>query len=310
MSRRTPSYRLCGEMNAVVETIELTKSYGQARGIRNVSLTVEEGEVFGFLGPNGAGKTTTIRTLLDLQRPTSGGARILGLDSRRDSAAIRARVGNLSGDFDFDPKLTGREMLHHLAALRGMDDLGAAERLAQRFEADLSRPLGDLSRGNRQKVGLLSAFFHDPELLILDEPTSGFDPLMQEEFLALVREQRDSGRTVFLSSHDLDEVQRVCDRVGIIRDGRLTAVERVSDLIAQSYRRVRIEFGDRVDAHEFAHLPGVESVELAGRGLTFTVSGPLDAVIKQAARHEVLDMELGHPNLEEIFVAMYGRSTT
>jgi ABC-2 type transport system ATP-binding protein len=230
------------------------------------------------------------------------------MDTRRDSAEIRARLGNLSGDFDFDPKLTGREMLGYMAGLRGMCDLGGAERLAQRFEADLSRPLGDLSRGNRQKIGLINAFFHDPELLILDEPTSGFDPLMQEEFLALVREQREAGRTVFLSSHDLDEVQRVCDRVGIIREGRLAAVERISDLIEQSYRRVRVEFADPVAPDEFAGLPGVQSVELDGRALTFTVSGPLDAVVKQAARHEVVDLEVGHPNLEEIFVAMYGRT--
>jgi ABC-2 type transport system ATP-binding protein len=292
-----------------IETIGLTKTYGSARGIEDVSLEVEHGEVFGFLGPNGAGKTTTIRTLLDLQRATSGEARIFGLDSRRDSVAIRARTGNLSGDFDFDPKLTGREMLGYIASLRGMRDLGLADRLSQRFEADLERPLGDLSRGNRQKIGLINAFFHDPELLILDEPTSGFDPLMQEEFLALVREQRQNGRTVFLSSHDLDEVQRVCDRVGIIREGRLTAVERVSDLLEQSYRRVRVEFAEPVDPQEFARLPGVESLEPDGRVLTFTVSGGLDAVVKQAARHEVVDLEVGHPNLEEIFVAMYGRAT-
>jgi ABC-2 type transport system ATP-binding protein len=199
-------------------------------------------------------------------------------------------------------------MLEYIAALRGMRDLGSAEALAQRFEADLSRPLGDLSRGNRQKIGLINAFFHSPELLILDEPTSGFDPLMQEEFLGLVREQRDAGITVFLSSHDLDEVQRVCDRVGIIREGRLTAVERISDLIAQSYRRVRIEFAAPVAVDEFARLPGVQAAEHDGRTVTFTVSGPLDAVVKQAARHEVLDLEVGHPNLEEIFVAMYGRT--
>jgi ABC-2 type transport system ATP-binding protein len=295
-------------MTAVIETSGLTKSYGSARGIEDVSLEVEQGEVFGFLGPNGAGKTTTIRILLDLLRPTAGTARLFGLDGRRDSAAIRARLGNLSGDFEFDPKWTGREMLGYMAALRGVR-LGAAEQLAQRFEADLSRPLGDLSRGNRQKVGLINAFFHDPELLILDEPTSGFDPLMQEEFLTLAGEERKAGKTVFLSSHDLDEVQRVCDRVGIIREGRLIAVERVSDLIAQSYRRVRVEFAEPVDPREFASLPGVQSAEADGRVLTFTVSGPLDAVVKLTAQHQVVDMEVGHPNLEEIFVAMYGRAT-
>ena len=295
-------------MSATIETKALTKSYGTARGIEEVSLEVTQGEVFGFLGPNGAGKTTTIRTLLDLLRPTSGEARIFGLDSRRDSVAIRSRTGNLSGDFDFDPKLTGRELVRYLAALRGIDGIGNAERLAQRFEADLSRPLGDLSHGNRQKIGLIAAFFHEPELLILDEPTSGFDPLMQEEFLTLVHEQREAGRTVFLSSHDLTEVQRVCDRVGIIREGRLVTVERVDDLIEHSYRHVRIEFGSPVDPQEFAALEGVHSLQRDGRVIEFTVSGSFDAVVKQAARHEVVDLDVGHPSLEEVFIAMYGRN--
>jgi beta-exotoxin I transport system ATP-binding protein len=294
-------------MTATIETRALTKSYGSARGIVDISLQVEQGEVFGFLGPNGAGKTTTIRTLLDLQRPTTGEARLFGLDSRRDSVAIRARLGNLSGDFDFDPRVTGHELIGYAAALRGVHRLGSAEALARRFEADLSRPLGHLSRGNKQKIGLINAFFHEPELLILDEPTSGFDPLMQEEFLELVGEQREQGRTVFLSSHDLGEVQRVCDRVGVVREGRLIAVERVNDLIARGYRHVRIEFAERVAPSEFSELPGVHDVVADGTALSFTASGDLDAVVKQSARHRVVDMEVGHPSLEEIFVAMYGR---
>ena len=193
-------------------------------------MSVEAGEVFGFLGPNGAGKTTTIRTLLDLLHPTSGSARLFGLDSRNDSLAIRARVGNLPGDFSYDPRLAGRELVSFLAEVRGVRDLDRAFQLAERFHADLNRPLGGLSRGNRQKIGLIQAFFHDPELLILDEPTGGLDPLMQEEFLELVGEERQRGTSVFLSSHELDEVQRVCDRVGIIRDGRLVAVEKVAEL--------------------------------------------------------------------------------
>jgi ABC-2 type transport system ATP-binding protein len=291
-----------------IKTTRLTKTYGSTRGIVDVSLEVEQGEVFGFLGPNGAGKTTTIRTLLDLLRPTSGHAQVLGFDSRRDSVAIRTRTGNLSGDFDFDPHITGRELIAYLAALRGMNGMGNTTTLAQRFEADLSRPLGDLSHGNRQKIGLISAFFHEPELLILDEPTNGFDPLMQEEFLALVAEQREQGRTVFLSSHDLGEVQRVCDRVAIVRDGRLMAVERVADLLQRSYRRVRIVFAMPVDPREFSSLPGVGSVETEGATLAFTVSGGLDEIVKQSARHEVVDLEVGRPTLEEVFVAMYGRT--
>ena len=208
---------------AAIETEGLTKYYGEQRGIEDVTIAVEEGEVFGFLGPNGAGKTTTIRTLLDLLHPTRGSARVFGLDSRRDSVAIRRRLGNLPGDFGYGKRPTGREALALLARLRGTDGLGRAEQLAERFHADLDRPLGELSRGNRQKVGLILALFHSPDLLVLDEPTSGLDPLMQEEFLALLHEERRRGCAVFLSSHELDEVERVCDRVGIIRDGRVIA---------------------------------------------------------------------------------------
>ena len=214
-------------MSSVIETDRLTKRYGEARGIEDVSLSVEAGEVFGFLGPNGAGKTTTIRTLLDLMHPTSGSAKLFGLDSRRESVAIRARLGNLPGDFSYDPRLTGRELVSFLAEIRGVRGLGRATELAERFHADLERPLGELSRGGRQKIGLIQAFFHAPELLILDEPTGGLDPLMQEEFLGLLREESERGASVFLSSHELDEVQRACDSVGIIRDGRLVTVEKV-----------------------------------------------------------------------------------
>jgi ABC-2 type transport system ATP-binding protein len=293
-------------VDPVIETSDLTKRYDGSRGIDRLTMTVEQGEVFGFLGPNGAGKTTTVRTLLDLLHPTSGTARIFGLDSRRDSVAIRARIGNLPGDFAFDPRRSGAELLSYLAHLRGVDGLGRAAALARRFDADLDRSLGHLSRGNRQKIGLIQALFHEPELLILDEPTSGLDPLMQEEFLAVVGEERDAGRTVFLSSHELDEVERICDRVGIIREGRLVDVERVSDLTTKGFRHVRIEFTQPVDATEFAALAGVRELTGEGRTLEFKVAGALDAVIKAAARHEVVDMELSHPTLEEVFMTYYG----
>jgi ABC-2 type transport system ATP-binding protein len=295
-----------GGMTAVVETQRLTKRYGSARGIDDVTMTVEQGEVFGFLGPNGAGKTTTIRTLLDLLHPTSGSALIFGLDSRRDRAAIHARLGNLPGDFAYDPRLTGREMIAFFAALRGLRDLGRADALAARFRADLDRPLGELSRGNRQKIGIVQAAFHDPELLILDEPSSGLDPLMQEEFLAFVAEERARGRTVFLSSHELDEVQRVCDRVGIIRAGRLVAVENVEELTERSYRHVSLEFATPVDPAEFLAIAGVSELKREGRRLRFRADGDIDPVIKVAAHHRVTDMELTHPSLEEIFLTYYG----
>ncbi len=297
-------------MSAVIETERLAKRYGAARGIEDVTLSVESGEVFGFLGPNGAGKTTTIRILLDLLHPTSGSARLFGLDSRRDSLAIRARVGNLPGDFSYDPHLTGRELLSFLAEVRGVRGLGRAPVFAERFKADLERPLGHLSRGNRQKVGLIQALFHDPELLILDEPTSGLDPLVQEEFLDVVQEERGRGTSVFISSHELDEVQRACDRVGIIRDGRLAAVENVADLTRRAYRHVTLEFTAPVDPAEFERLAGVSELASDGTRITFKVEGGLDAVVKAAARHTIHDIEVAQPTLEEIFLTYYGRDGT
>ena len=250
---------------AAIETEGLTKLYGSARGIEDVTFSVEAGEVFGLLGPNGAGKTTTIRTLLDLIHPTAGSARVFGLDSRRESVAIRARLGNLPGDFGYSRRASGREALRLLARLRGVDGLGRAEALAARFRADLDRPLGELSRGNRQKVGLILAAFHEPELLVLDEPTSGLDPLMQEEFLTLVAEERERGCAVFVSSHELDEVERICDRVGIVREGRLIAVERMADLLAKTQRRnrVEVEFAEPVELEDVRAMPGVAAAEFA-----------------------------------------------
>jgi ABC-2 type transport system ATP-binding protein len=295
---------------AAIETEALTKRYGRHRGIEDVSFEVRPGEVFGFLGPNGAGKTTTIRTLLDLIHPTSGSARIFGLDSRRDSVAIRARLGNLPGDFGFGREATGWGALRLLARLRGVDGDGRAEELARRFRADLDRPLGQLSRGNRQKIGLILATFHRPELLILDEPTSGLDPLMQEEFLALVGEERDRGAAVFLSSHELDEVQRVCDWVGIVRGGRLVAVERIADLLGKARRRFRVEVGDPSGLERLRSLPGVADLEIAGTHATFTAGGDLDAVVRELAGHHVVDLEATHPSLEEVFLGYYEEGET
>lgn len=290
---------------AVIETDLLTKLYGSARGIEGVTVAIEEAEVFGLLGPNGAGKTTAIRTLLDFLHPTSGSARIFGLDSRRDSVAIRTRLGNLPGDFGYGEQASGREALRLLARLRGIDGLGRAEALAKRFRADLDRPLGELSRGNRQKVGLILATFHAPQLLILDEPTSGLDPLMQEEFLAFVAEERERGCTVLISSHELDEVERVCDRVGIIRDGGLIAVECVAELLGKTQRRASVEFTEPVDLDELRSLPGVSDLIAEDGRVTFRVSGDLDEVVKAISRHTVADLEFAHPTLEEVFLAYY-----
>jgi len=288
-----------------IETEGLTKRYGSHRGIEDVTFAVRPGEVFGFLGPNGAGKTTTIRTLLDLIHPTSGSARIFGLDSRRDSVAIRARLGNLPGDFGFGREASGLEALRLLARLRGVGGLGRAEALARRFHADLERPLGQLSRGNRQKVGLILATFHEPELLIFDEPTSGLDPLMQEEFLALVGEERQRGCTVFVSSHDLDEVQRICDRVGMVREGRLIAVERMVDLLGKARRKVSVRLAEPSSLDDLRALPGVSELAVADGRASFEVAGDLDPVLKALATHHVTDIEAVHPSLEQVFLGYY-----
>ncbi len=292
-------------MHAAIDTRALTKSYGSVRGVRDLTLTVREGEVFGFLGPNGAGKTTTIRTLLGLLHATGGTATVLGLDIGRSSRAIRARVGNLPGEFVYDPRMTGRQLLAYSAALRGIRDLRPSKLLAERLEADLTRRLGDLSRGNRQKIGLIAALWHDPQLLVLDEPTGGLDPLMQEEFLAIVAERRAQGTTVFVSSHDLDEVQRACDRVGIIREGRLVAVEDVGEMRARAYRKVTVRFGEPVDPSELAALPVVDGLETEGATARFRVRGDLDPVVKALGRHDVRDLEVTRPTLEELFLTYY-----
>jgi ABC-2 type transport system ATP-binding protein len=292
-------------LTPTIETAALSKFYGPHRGIENVTVAVGEGEVFGLLGPNGAGKTTLIRTLLDLLHPSGGSARIFGLDTRRDSPVIRRRLGNLPGDFAFGKRSTGAEMLSLLAGLRGAD-LGYAHDLARRFRADLSRPLGELSRGNRQKVGLISALFHRPDLLILDEPTSGLDPLMQEEFLALVGEEQTRGCTILMSSHELDEVERVCGRVGIIRDGRLIAVERVADLLNRTGHRISVTLGDSPDLRELAGLAGVSAFQVHGSQAEFTVSGDLNPLLRLLACREVSEIEIAHPTLEEVFLSYYG----
>jgi ABC-2 type transport system ATP-binding protein len=299
-----PYCRAVAASAPVIETQGLTKRYGRHRGIEEVSFQVEPAEVFGFLGPNGAGKTTTIRTLLDLIHATAGSARLFGLDCRRDSVAIRARLGNLPGEFGFG-RGTGREAIALLGRLRGVDGLDRADALADRFRADLDRPLTQLSRGNRQKIGLILAVFHEPELLILDEPTGGLDPLMQEEFLALVREERERGATVFLSSHELDEVERVCDRVGIIREGCLIAVERVEEMLAKTQRQVSVEFAEPVAAEALRNLPGVTELKAEGRRASFRLAGDIDPVLKAITAHRVTDLNFAHPTLEEVFLTYY-----
>jgi ABC-2 type transport system ATP-binding protein len=292
-------------MTPVVETHGLTKYYDGNRGVVGLDLTVEAGAVFGFLGPNGAGKTTTIRLLLDLIRPTSGEARVLGLDARRDSVAIRRRIGYLPGEYTLYPRLTGAETLQYLGNLRGGVDRAKVKALAERLDFDLARRAGDLSTGNKRKLGLIQAFMHEPELLILDEPTGGLDPLVQREFYRMVDETREREQTVFLSSHVLPEVQRVCERVGFVREGRLVAVEDVAALGERAVHRIEIEFADRAPKDEFAALEEVQGLVASERTLTFTATGRLDAIVKATARHEVVALTSHEPDLEDLFLTYY-----
>lgn len=291
--------------NAVITTEALTKFYGKRRGLDGLDMAVRSGEVYGFLGPNGAGKTTTIRLLLDVLRPTSGQARVLDLDPRADGVRLRRRVGYLPGDFIVDGRQDSRHLLDHLAALRGGVDRHRIDELIDRFELDADILIRSLSKGNRQKVGLIQAFMHQPELLILDEPTSGLDPLMQREVHTLIGEAAEQGQTVFMSSHVLSEVQAIADRVGIIRDGRLAAVEDVETLRARAIRHVTISFNGHVPPGSFDSVQGIEDVALEDSTLRCTLTGWADELIKAASRFEVVSIQSEEPDLEQMFFTFY-----
>jgi len=291
-----------------ISTSGLTKSYGRHRGIVDLDLAVLPGEVFGYLGPNGAGKTTTIRLLLDYIRPTRGSVSVLGLRSHDQSREIRRRVGYLPGELRLYSSLSGSELISFFAHLRGGVARARVDELAQRLDCDLSREIRTLSSGNRQKLGLIQAFMSDSELLILDEPTNGLDPLVQQTFYDLVREARVAGRTIFLSSHVLPEVERVCDRVGILREGRLVAVERIADLRAREIRKLEIEFGAPVAPDAFAGVAGIRDVAVENDTLQCTVVGSMDSVMKAANRYEIRALSSAEPSLEEVFLAYYGEA--
>lgn len=289
----------------VIRTEGLTKYYGKQRGVENLALEVHRGEVFGFLGPNGAGKTTTIRLLLDLIRPTQGRVEVLGMDAHAQGVAIRERVGYLPGELSLYDKLTGSEFLQYMGNLRGGVDWKYVRSLAERLECDLRQRIRTLSRGNKQKLGILQAFAHRPELLVLDEPTSGLDPLMQHEFHRLVRELHGEGTTFFISSHNLAEVERMCDRVGIVRTGSMVAVDEIENLKARALRKLEIHFASPVPLDTFHNLPGVKDVRIENRTLNCSLVGSMDAVIKAAARFEVLNVISPEVSLEEIFIEYY-----
>jgi ABC-2 type transport system ATP-binding protein len=290
-----------------IATAGLTKYYGATRGIEDLDLRVERGEVFGFLGPNGAGKTTTIRLLLDLIRPTRGHATIAGLDTHRDSLGVRRVVGYLPGELRMPQRDTARAFLGYLGRLRGGVDPGVIGALAERLELQIDRRIGDLSKGNKQKVGIVAAFMHDPEVLILDEPTSGLDPLRQRDVLALVRERAEAGRTVFLSSHELDQVEHVAGRIGIVREGQLVAVEAIATLKQRALRRVEVRFAGEVDARErLRRVPGVRDVSSGDGFVRLSVEGSMDPLVKELATLPVESLTSEPLELDELFLSYYG----
>ncbi len=291
-----------------IRTERLTKWYGPALGIRDLDLTVAEGEVFGFLGPNGAGKTTTIRLLLDLIRPTAGHAWIFGQEVQAASVAVRRGVGYLPGELALWPGLTGKQTLAYLGNLRGGVDAAFVADLAARLGLDLSKKFRDYSRGNKQKVGLIQAFMHRPRLLILDEPTSGLDPLNQQEFYRMLAEARAGGATVFLSSHILSEVEHTSDRVGIVRAGQLVRVAAIADVVAEKRQQIALTLSAPPDPTALAALravPGVSNVAAEGSAIQFAVQGDLAGAIRWAGSQPLLTLTSHEPTLEEAFLDYY-----
>jgi ABC-2 type transport system ATP-binding protein len=293
-------------MTAVIHTERLTKTYGIHRGITEVDLDVEAGEIFGFLGPNGAGKTTTMRVLLDLIRPSSGRAEVFGIETTKDPVAIHRRVGYLPGEFDLYDRLTGADTITYFANLRGGVDPAYVAELVERLDLDPSRRFKEYSKGNKQKVGLVVALQHKPDLLILDEPTAGLDPLIQQSFFEIVREAKADGRTVFLSSHIIDEVDRTCDRVAIIREGRLVQVDRIETIRQLAFHHVELTFSQPISTAVFSVLDNVSDVETVGDVVRMRVNGPIGQVIAAAAPHGLVDVVSREPNLEDVFLAQYG----
>ena len=288
-----------------IESFGLAKHYGATRAVIDLDLRVEVGEVFGFLGPNGAGKTTTIRMLLALQRPSRGHASVLGLDPAQHRVEVLRRVGYLPGDLSLYPHMTARQHFDWFARARGTDPDTVVDELAERFDVVLDRPAKELSKGNRQKIGLILALAHRPDLLILDEPTSGLDPLMQHEFESLIRDIVSEGRTVFLSSHELDEVQRLADRVAIIRAGRLVTVDTVEHLRENAPQKLEVRFRHDVAPAIFAGLDGVSVTATEGRTIALEASGRIGPVLQVIAEQDPVDVVCRHPDLEELFLDLY-----
>lgn len=297
-----------GESDHVASARGLCKRFQQTAAVDGVDFTLRRGEVLGFLGPNGSGKTTTIRMMLGLIRPTAGTLDVLGANPWSGGASWRASLGYVPGDLSLYPRMTGRGMVRFAARVRGMDGTGDAEQLARRLELDLDRTVKVLSRGNRQKLGLVLALMHRPDLLVLDEPTSGLDPLMQQVFQEIVREVVADGRSVFLSSHVLSEVQRVADRVAVIREGHLMLTQSVDELRRTAFTRVEATFAAAPADDAFAGIPGARVIDRAGTHVVFALEGSADALVKALAAHEVLALDSHEADLEDIFLTLYAEA--
>jgi ABC-2 type transport system ATP-binding protein len=295
------------EEKVAIRTVGLRKSYGPIPALRGVDLTVPTGEIFGFLGPNGAGKTTTIRCLLDLIRPDAGAIRVLGIDPQVDPVTVRRRTGYLPGELSLEQNLTAATLLRYLVELQGDEvEWSFVQRLAERLELNLERPIKNLSKGNKQKVGVIQALMARPTLLLLDEPTAGLDPLMQQEVYRLLREAREAGATVFFSSHIIGEVEALADRVAILRDGVVVEEATPKQLTQLTVRRVHVHFCRPVDVQGLERLPGVSVAGHNGEQATLQVEGKMDALVKALAAYPISDLSTESVSLEQIFLTYYG----
>ncbi|MDX2138890.1 MAG: ABC transporter ATP-binding protein [Chloroflexota bacterium] len=294
----------------VIQTNGLSKHYaakgGRVHALDQLTLSVNQGEIFGYLGPNGAGKTTTIRMLLDLIRPTEGSASIFGMDVRANSVTLRRRIGYLPGELNLWDNETAADIVRYFARVRGGVDMVFVRQLAERLEFDMNRKMRTYSTGNKRKIGIILALMHKPELLILDEPTSGLDPLMQQVFIQLMQEARQNGQTVFLSSHMLSEVQAVCDRVGIIRSGKLQTVDSVTALTKVNFRWVSLTMKEAVPADLFEKVPGIEEVSVSGNSASMRLSGDIQPLLTAVGNRYLVDLRTQDPTLEEVFLTYYG----
>jgi len=295
-----------GTMDAIALS-KLSKRYGHAPklALNKVSLKVAKGEVYGFLGANGAGKSTTIRTLLNFIQPTDGSATILGHDIVRDSVKVKRFVGYLAGEVALYNKMTGKQFLDYMAELQPVKHRGYINELVRRFDAELNKPVETLSKGNRQKIGLIQAFMHEPEVLILDEPTSGLDPLMQEEFFKLIREARERSACVFVSSHNFSEVQRMCDRIGFIREGKLVSEQTLSELANKASHTFTITFRDEAPVAELKNLKSANVTTHDEHHLMISIEGELTPLFALLAHHHVIRFEQQEVNLEQQFMRFY-----